>query len=68
MAKKTAGQRLGEWLAASDMTQVQLAEAMDVTQPSVSKWIRGKERPRREHAVILERLAQIAVKDWGKAA
>ncbi|MFG2898561.1 helix-turn-helix domain-containing protein [Streptomyces zaomyceticus] len=54
-----AGEDFGPWLARqlklADMTQTELAQAVDVTRAAVSAWITGRATPRPE---AIERIAQ----------
>ena len=64
-AKKTAGRRLADWLHENEMTQTELAEALEVSQPSVSKWIRGRDKPGRGFAERISYKTGIPVEAWG---
>lgn len=46
------------------MTQVQLAEHLDVSQQAVSAWIRGTSRPDFRRQILLQDLFGIHAADW----
>jgi transcriptional regulator with XRE-family HTH domain len=49
---QTNRQRLG-------LSQIDLADELDVTQPSISSWERGKQMPDMKNIVKLERLFEL---------
>lgn len=59
---------LAEWRAKHGKTQRQLAEALGVSQASVTDWEAGKKLPRVQSATAIERLTEGAVKasTWGE--
>jgi transcriptional regulator with XRE-family HTH domain len=51
------------WMARLGLTQVQIAERLETTQPTVSKWVRGQHEIPGHLRLALERLEQILAEE-----
>lgn len=55
-------------LRASDLTQVELAQKLEVTQQAISAWCRGLASPGAQRRASIEALTGIPAADWDIAA
>jgi transcriptional regulator with XRE-family HTH domain len=62
------GSRLKKWLDREGKNQEWLAERLEVSQTTVSAWVRGQSEPRIAFAMKLERLTGIPVAAWARAS
>lgn len=51
------------WMTRLSLTQVQIAERLETTQPTVSKWLRGQHEIPGHLRLALERLEQILIEE-----
>lgn len=66
---ETTGSRaFGEWLASSDLTQRDVADALGSTTHMVQHWMRGRHTPSLVIAVRIRDLTGIAVESWTEQA
>jgi transcriptional regulator with XRE-family HTH domain len=63
MAESKASKQLRELLSPK-LTQVELAERLQVTQQAVSSWVSGRTAPKRKYMAALEDLAGIPMRAW----
>lgn len=59
---------LATWLAKTKTTQEQFAEKSGVPQPLVSRYARGKGKPKAHYMLAIERATDgaVALEDWAK--
>ena len=56
-------QALADWLESTETTQLELAERMGVSQPSVSDWVTGRTFPAIDNLCRLSEITRIPVGD-----
>ena len=59
-----AADQLQAWLDNSDVTQVALAQRLDVTVGALRQWLSGAKSPSLRHAVVMENLCGVPARLW----
>jgi predicted transcriptional regulator len=63
---KHGRERLAVWLRRRELSQTAAARLLGTSPPNVSRWLSGRQTPRLEHLLSIERLTGIPASSWAR--